>query len=312
MPKGWIHIEEEEEDIKEVWQKQREALSASITLGRCSQLGCSAVSHQFPKASSKTTGITTSPSACWTTKDIWYLPSRYLFLWPTTPMPLASWQARALFTLEKFMLHLTMTIQRPLRGWRISGNFSLHCSSITMSMMPLSTCTTAPCKRKCIIIDTWWAVLHNWMPRWQSLKGKCWRWSQRSMIVRTDWWKLRHYIILGNRLDSIFREHPLRKSIVGIQPEKGVMLQLGSGPVRHGRHLIASWNTCGAYSTHISHLSFKLYSCSVCLPANSTSSPQMRKSSSYMLQRYSEHWKHTRSHCWPHKSRGTIGLNPLI
>lgn len=64
MPKGWIHIEEEEEDIKEVWQKQREALSASITLGRCSQLGCSAVSHQFPKASSKTTGITTSPSAC--------------------------------------------------------------------------------------------------------------------------------------------------------------------------------------------------------------------------------------------------------
>ena len=39
-------------------------------------------------------------------------------------------------------------------------------------------------------------------------------------------------LVLGNRLDSVFGIWPHTRQNVGIWPEKGVMLQLGSRPVR--------------------------------------------------------------------------------
>ena len=63
MPKGWVHIREEE-NVEEVWRKQKEALSASTTRRRHTWLGRSVVSPQPLKDLNETTGITTFLSAC--------------------------------------------------------------------------------------------------------------------------------------------------------------------------------------------------------------------------------------------------------
>ena len=46
MPKRWAHVKEEkiQEEITELWRRQRTALSNSTTHGRCNHLACSIVS----------------------------------------------------------------------------------------------------------------------------------------------------------------------------------------------------------------------------------------------------------------------------
>ena len=78
MPKGWVMVEVKDDEVEEVWEKQKQALSDSITLGRLTWLASRSLLDPCPLSLpdlKRIAVLSTFPSTLSTGTGSQYLPN---------------------------------------------------------------------------------------------------------------------------------------------------------------------------------------------------------------------------------------------